>query len=328
MKHPVAVVMGGFSSEYDISVASGNMVYQSLSRELFEPYRVIITREAWYVLDDNEVKHPVHKGDFSFEINGRHIQFEAVFNVIHGTPGEDGPLAAYFDLIGMPQTASSQFASALTFSKMECSLVLKNSGITTPEAIYIQAGDEVDTRAIANELGLPCFVKPSRSGSSIGVTKVKTEQDLVPAILKASEVDQQVIVERMISGTETACGVSNHTGEIRAFAVTDVVPQNEFFDYESKYSGKSEEITPARIDAGIYEQIMEESEFIYRKLQLNGLARVDYIVSENGVPFFIEVNTIPGLSSESILPKQIRYCDTSLGEVFDRCLMQTINLVK
>lgn len=325
MKHPVAVVMGGFSSEHDISIASGNMVYKNLSRSLFTPYRVIISKDAWYVLSDDEQRYPINKDDFSCTVHGERINFDAVFNAIHGTPGEDGPLAAYFDLIGLPQTASSQFTSALTFSKMECSLVMKHYGVNIPEAWYLNRGDDYDPAEIIAKTGLPCFVKPSRSGSSIGVTKVSNREDLDSAIAQAFLIDEQVIVEQMISGVESACGVSNHTGSIAAFAVTDIVPQNEFFDYESKYSGNSEEVTPARIDAGTYQQIMEESEFIYSRLRLNGLARVDYIVSENGVPFFIEVNTIPGLSSESILPKQVAYCGLSIGEVFDRCLMQTIN---
>ncbi len=325
MKHCVAVVMGGFSSEYDISIASGNMVYNSLSRQLFKPYRVIISKEDWYVLTDNEEQFSINRQDFSCTMGTEEIKFEAVFNAVHGSPGEDGPLASYFQLIGLAQTASNQFASALSFSKLECNLVVKEYGVTIPEAFYLQPDDSFEVEEIIEKVGLPCFVKPSRSGSSIGVTKVSGKNQMLPAIEKAFKVDGQVIIETMISGVETACAVSNHSGEVKAFAVTDIVPQNDFFDYESKYSGLSEEITPARIDSGTYQQIMEESEYIYSKLQLNGLARVDYIVSENGVPFFIEVNTVPGFSAESILPKQIEYCGLSLGEVFDQCLLKTIN---
>lgn len=325
MKHCVAVVMGGFSSEYDISIASGNLVYQSISRNLFDPYRVIISKEGWYLLTEDEERFTINRDDFSVRINERKIEFAAVFNAIHGAPGEDGPLAAYFQLIGMPQTASDQFASALTFSKVECSLIVKKYGLTIPEAYYLQMDEPYTPSEIVKEVGLPCFVKPSRSGSSIGVSKVTEESGLAGAIEAALLIDHQVIAERMISGVEAACGVSNHSGEIKAFAVTDVVPQNDFFDYESKYSGQSEEVTPARIPSSTYQQIMEESEYIYSKLRLNGLARVDYIVSENGVPFFIEVNTIPGFSPESILPKQVEYCGLKMGEVFDQCLLQSIN---
>ncbi len=325
MKHPVAVVMGGFSSEHDISIASGNKVYESLSRNLFIPYRVIISKEAWYVLGDDDERYPVKRDDFSCIVDGKQVNFDAVFNAIHGTPGEDGPLAAYFDLLGIPQTASGHFASALSFSKIECSLILKHHGVNIPLAWYLNRGDVYDPTEIISRVGLPCFVKPSRSGSSIGVTKVSAPENLRNAVEQAFLIDEQVVVEQMISGTEVACGVSNHSGSIEALAVTDIVPQNEFFDYESKYSGKSEEVTPARIDPGTYHQIMKESEYIYSLLRLNGLARVDYIVNENGIPFFIEVNTIPGLSNESILPKQVVYCGLKLGEVFDRCLMQTIN---
>ncbi|HAD96847.1 MAG TPA: D-alanine--D-alanine ligase [Cryomorphaceae bacterium] len=317
MKHNIAVVMGGFSSEYDVSVASGNVVFENLSKIRFNAYRVLIRRDKWVVLH-NEQEFPVDKNDFSALIDGQKLTFDAVFNAIHGAPGEDGPLAGYFDLIGMPQTASGQFESALTFNKAECSMLLKGLGVNIAEAYYLARHEEYDSDEILAQVGLPCFVKPNRSGSSIGVSKVKSVTDLEEAIEHAFEVDSQIIIEAMVKGIEVACGVSNHSGFIKALAVTDIVPKNEFFDYESKYSGLSEEITPARIAEGTYAQILEESEFIYESLNLNGIARVDYIVTENGVPFLIEVNTIPGLSKESILPRQAVYAGITLGELFDQ----------
>ena len=316
--------MGGFSSEYEVSIGSGNLVYDKLNRELFDPFRVIISKEGWYVLDDKGNQHSINRADFSFTMNGEVQKFDAVFNAIHGAPGEDGPLAAYFSLIDLPQTASDHFASALTFSKVECSMIVKSFGVTIPHAAYLQRGESYDIDALISEVGLPCFVKPSRSGSSIGVSKVSDSAEMQDAIEKAFDIDHQVVVETMISGTETACGVSNHSGAIEALAVTDVIPKNDFFDYESKYSGLSEEFTPARIDAEVYQRIMKESEYIYAKLGLNGLARVDYIVSDN-VAYFIEVNTVPGFSKESILPKQVAYRQEQIGTIFDRCLLQILN---
>ena len=324
MKHNIAVVMGGFSPEYEVSMNSGNVVFKNLSKIKFNPYRVVITREKWVVLDANNNEHPIDMNDFSANVDGEKLTFEAVFNAIHGAPGEDGPLAGYFDLIGMPQTSSGQFESALTFNKAECSMLLKTQGVNIAEAYYLARHEQYNSDDILAQVGLPCFVKPNRSGSSIGVTKVKEAKDLGAAITKAFEVDSQIIIEAMVKGVEVGCGVSNHTGQIRAMAATDIVPKNDFFDYESKYSGQSEEVTPARISEDTYNQIIEESEFIYESLNLNGLARVDYIVTENGVPFFIEVNTVPGLSEESILPKQALYTGISLGDLFDQTVERAL----
>lgn len=324
MKHNIAVVMGGFSPEYEVSMNSGNVVFKNLSKIKFNPYRVVITREKWVVLDADNNEHPIDMNDFSATIDGEKLTFDAVFNAIHGAPGEDGPLAGYFDLIGMPQTSSGQFESALTFNKAECSMLLKTQGVNTAEAYYLARHEQYNSDHILAQVGLPCFVKPNRSGSSIGVTKVKEAEELGAAIAKAFEVDSQIIIEAMVKGVEVGCGVSNHSGQIRAMAATDIVPKNDFFDYESKYSGQSEEVTPARISEDTYNQIMEESEFIYESLNLNGLARVDYIVTENGVPFFIEVNTVPGLSEESILPKQALYTGISLGDLFDQTVERAL----
>ena len=324
MKHNIAIVMGGFSSEYDISIESGNMVYNHLSTEKFNLFKVIITREKWE-LEHNGSFYPVDKNDFSVLIDGKKITFDAVFNAIHGAPGEDGPLAGYFDLIAMPQTGSGQFESALTFNKAECSLLLKGIGVNIAEAYYLARHEEYNEEEIIHHVGLPCFVKPNRSGSSIGISKVERTEDLKAAIEKAFEIDTQIIIEAMVKGTEVACGVSNYSGSIKSIAITDVVPQNDFFDYESKYSGRSEEITPARIDEKTYQQIMEESEFIFESLNLNGIARVDYIVTHNSVPFLIEVNTIPGLSKESFIPKQAKYAGISLNELFDRTVENALN---
>jgi len=310
--------MGGFSPEYEVSIKSGEVVYQNLSKIKFEPYRVLITREKWVVLDQEDQEYPIDRSDFSFRKNGEHIIFDVVFNAIHGSPGEDGPLAGYFDLVQIPQTASGQFESALTFNKAECSLLLQQKGVNIPEAVYLKRDEEFHTEEIIDQLGLPCFVKPNRSGSSIGVSKVKTKDELVPALENAFKVDSKAIIERMIRGTEVGCGVSDHKGFCSAIACTDIVPANEFFDYESKYSGRSVETTPARIEDGTAQQIMEESEFIFETLNLRGLCRVDYIVNEHGVPFFIEVNTVPGLSKESILPKQAEHAGISLSDLFDQ----------
>tara|TARA_R110002072_G_scaffold63882_3_gene158548 strand:- start:375 stop:1355 length:981 start_codon:yes stop_codon:yes gene_type:complete len=325
MKYNIAVVMGGFSAEFEVSLESARVVCENLSKDKFNIYKVLIKRESWTV-ETADASYPIDKNDFSFLENGEKIKFDAVFNAIHGAPGEDGPLAGYFDLISMPHTGSGQFESALTFNKAECSLLLKSIGVNIAEAFYLARHEEYNIEDIASHVGLPCFVKPNRSGSSIGISKVSQIDQLSPAIEKAFEIDSQIIIESMVQGTEVACGVSNHTGSIKAIAITDVVPKNEFFDYESKYSGQSEEITPARIPEDSYLQIMEESEFIFESLNLNGICRVDYIVTKNGVPFMIEVNTVPGLSDESFIPKQAAYANIPLSTLFDSVVENALKL--
>lgn len=325
MKYNIAVVMGGFSSEFDVSIESGKLVMENLSKDKFNLFKVLITRESWLVKTDSG-SFPIDKNDFSFTENGSKTKFDAVFNAIHGAPGEDGPLAGYFDLISMPQTGSGQFESALTFNKAECSLLLKSIGVNIAEAFYLASHEDYSPEEILNQVGLPCFVKPNRSGSSIGISKVKSIDELKPAIEKAFDIDSQIIIESMVKGTEAACGVSNYSGVIKSIAITDVVPKNDFFDYESKYSGHSEEITPARIPEDAYQQILEESEFIFESLNLNGICRVDYIVTDNGVPFMIEVNTIPGLSNQSFIPKQAAFAGISLSTLFDSVLENALKL--
>ena len=323
MIYQVAVVMGGYSSESEVSLKSGQTVLDHLDRSRFDAYAVHIYKEKWTALID-EQEYPINRNDFSVSTENHKITFDGVFNALHGSPGEDGLLAGYFEMLGIPQTACNTFESALTFNKVECTQLCKLHGAVTPDCVVLLKNQHFHTDDILNTVGLPCFVKPSRSGSSIGVTRVKDPEQLYGAIEHAFSIDDKVIVEEMIKGTEVGCGVSNHSGKTEALAITDIVPLNDFFDYESKYSGASEEITPARISDGAYQQIMEECEFLYDALRLDGLVRMDYIISENDVPFFIEINTIPGLSPASIVPKQIKYKNLAMGEVFGQLLINAI----
>lgn len=315
--------MGGFSEEYEVSLQSAQVVCDNLDPQRFRAYPVLITTERWEVWLGEE-RLPIQREDFSVQHQGSKVQFQAVFNAIHGSPGEDGVLSGYLDLLGIPQTGSDVLGSALTFSKGECNLFLSSKGIATPPSVFLPYPREIDADRLIHEVGLPCFVKPSRSGSSIGVTKVKEKEQLLPAIAAARKLDSKVLVEGMVSGRETACGVSDHSGHVQALAVTDIVPQNEFFDYESKYSGLSEEVTPARIEDRDYAYILRTSEEVYRLLGLRGLVRVDFIVDPQRGPVLIEVNTVPGLSQESILPKQAGHAGLNLKELFGRSLEQAL----
>jgi D-alanine-D-alanine ligase len=321
----IGILLGGYSGEYDISVSSGNVVYQNLQGQGYELFRVELKRNQWEAMDDKGHRYAISSDDFSFTLGDRKVVFDAVFNAIHGHPGEDGPLAGYFDMLRLPYSSSGQFASALTFNKAECNLLLDKYGFKTPKSVFLHAEPNVTDQQIAERLGLPCFVKPCRSGSSIGVSKVKEISQLQEAIRIALAVDHKVLVEAMVPGLELACGVSDHGGKAEALAVTHIKPAGDFFDYESKYNGLSEETTPAEISEAIYTQIMTQTEEVYRLLELKGLARIDYILDEKEQPILIEVNTIPGLSQESILPKQAKFRGIELAELFRACIDNTLS---
>lgn len=312
----IAILMGGYSGEYDVSIASGQVVYESLQNQGFELFRVELNKQKWEALGEDDQRYPINMDDFSFDLNGRNVKFDAAFNAVHGHPGEDGPLAGYFDMIGLPYTSSGQFASALTFNKAECNILLERYGFRVPESVFLHAEAGLSEAEIIEKVGLPCFVKPCRSGSSLGVSMVSRADELGPAIAKAKDVDHKILIERMVPGLELACGVSDNQNKIQSLAVTHIKPPGAFFDFESKYNGQSEEYTPADIPADTYEQIMRDTEKVYALLELKGLARIDYILDAEGQPVLIEVNTVPGFSSESLLPKQAKYAGVSLGALF------------
>lgn len=320
----IGIIMGGYSAEFEVSMNSGQVVFESLQGSEYRLFRVILERNNWRALDDEGKAYPIQSDDFSFTIGTEKINFDGIFNAVHGHPGEDGPLAGYFDMLRMPYSSSKQFASALTFNKAECNILLSSYGFKTPKAFFLHGFEEINEEEILAQVGLPCFVKPTRSGSSIGVTMVKEKAHLAEAIKTAQSIDHKVLIEGQVKGLELACGVSDHSGKISALAVTHIKPKNEYFDYESKYSGASEEKTPADIRAEVYEKVMRMSEEVYKLLELSGLARVDYILENESDPVLIEVNTVPGLSKQSLLPQQALYVGISLQQLFSDCIANTL----
>jgi D-alanine-D-alanine ligase len=320
-KKVVAVVMGGYSSEFEISIQSGQVVYESLSKTAYEVYRIHITKDKWFYKAENETVFEINKADFSFSNGTQTIKPDVVFNAIHGTPGEDGLLQAYFELIGIPHTSCNYYQAALTFNKRDCLSVLKSYGVHCANAYYLNKGDEIKPDAIIKKVGLPCFVKPSRSGSSFGISKVKTIEELPAAIEFAYKEDREILIESCLIGTEISVGVIQYKGEVLVLPATEIVTENEFFDYEAKYLGKSDEITPARIPEEERERVKAEAKRIYELLNMTGLSRSEFIIQE-GVPHFIEMNTNPGLSSESIIPKQARAAGISLEDLFGNLVEQ------
>lgn len=321
----IGIIMGGYSAEFEVSMSSGQVVYESLQESSYRLFRIIIERDNWHALDKDGNRYPIQSDDFSFVLRDEKINFDGIFNAVHGHPGEDGPLAGYFEMLRLPYSSSKQFASALTFNKAECNILLSSYGFSTPKAVFLHGFEEINEDEIIRTVGLPCFVKPTRSGSSIGVSMVKEKSQLAEAIQKAKLIDHKVLIESQVKGLELACGVSDHSGKISALAVTHIKPKNEYFDYESKYSGASEEKTPADIRPEVYQQVMKMSEEVYRLLELKGLARVDYILEDETKPILIEVNTVPGLSKQSLLPQQALYAGISLQQLFSDCIANTLN---
>ncbi len=315
----IAIIMGGYSSEFEISLKSGNVVYQYLDKTKYTGYRIHIFKEKWVYVDDNNGEFPVDKNDFSINVDGTKIKFDAVFNAIHGTPGEDGLMQAYFDLINLPQTSCDYYQAALTFNKRDLLSVLQPYGIKCATSYYLNKGELIDTAAIVAKVGLPCFVKPNKSGSSFGISKVKTEAELPIAIEMAYREDSEIIIESFLDGIEVSVGVINYQGVITVLPMTEIVSENDFFDYEAKYLGKSQEITPARISSETTEKVAAVAKRAYEILKMKGFSRSEFILVA-GEPFMLEMNTIPGLTTESLIPQQARAAGISLTELFTNAI--------
>jgi D-alanine-D-alanine ligase len=318
----IAVIMGGYSSEKEISIKSGQVILENLDNDHYQGYGIVIERDSWYLLQ-NHLHAQVDKNDFSLEIDGQKIQFDCVYNTIHGTPGEDGIFQAYLELLNIPQTSAGSYQAAVTFNKRDCIAVLKPWSIHTGRHLYINQGEEIDYEKMVAIVGLPCFVKANRSGSSFGVSKVYQKADLDLALQEAFAVDDEIIVESFLDGMEVSIGVYQLGSEIHALPPTEIVSENDFFDYEAKYLGKSQEITPARLSDTATLAVQELSKRIYGILKLKGIARADFIFHE-GTPHFIEINTNPGMSKESIIPQQIAASGLELSDLLTEIIEDTI----
>lgn len=320
----VAIIMGGYSSEYQISLKSGNVVYQFLDQNLYKGYRIYILKDKWVYVDEQNNEFPIDRNDFSVTVNGEKITFDVVFNAIHGTPGEDGLMQAYFELLGIPQSSCDYYQAALTFNKRDLLSVLKPYGIKTATSYYLNQGDAIDEEAILKTVGLPCFVKPNKSGSSFGISKVKTKDELAYAIVNAYKEDNEIIIESFLDGTEVSVGVINYKGNITVLPITEIVSENDFFDYEAKYLGKSQEITPARISPEMTAKVSAVAKKAYEVLKMSGFSRSEFIIV-NGEPHMLEMNTIPGLTTESLIPQQAKEAGISLTDLFTNALELALN---
>ncbi|MEY8019675.1 D-alanine--D-alanine ligase [Muriicola sp. SD30] len=324
MKLNIAIIMGGYSSEHQISLLSGQNVFNHLSRERYNPYRVVISTNKWVCLDDSDKEYPVNRADFSVEIEGKKISFHCVFNAIHGSPGEDGLMQAYFRLLSLPQTSCGYYQAALTFNKRDLLSVLKAYGIKMATSYYLNQGDKINEEEILKKVGLPCFVKANRAGSSFGITKVHKPEELSKGIEHAFREDPEIIIESCLVGTEVSVGVITYKGETKVLPITEIVSENDFFDYEAKYQGKSQEITPARISEKESEEVRGVAQMIYNTLGMKGYTRSEFILID-GVPHMLEMNTTPGLTEQSILPQQALAAGISLSELFESAVEEALH---
>lgn len=329
MKKPhIAVVMGGYSEEYKVSLKSGQLIYESLNRNKYDVSKVIIVKDGWFFIDDNDQKIEICKEDFSVRLkDGEAIKFDVCFNTIHGKPGENGELQAYWDVIGQKYTGCGFYQSALTFNKKDTLAVLSKYGIPSAKSVYLRKGENYDIDTILHEVGLPCFVKPNQSGSSLGISKVKEKQEFEKALSLAFVEDEEILIESFLDGTEVSVGVVDFQGVTTVLGITEIIPEKDFFDYEAKYEGASQEITPARLETDVREKVEKIAKRAYESLGMTGFSRSEYIIVD-GTPYMLEMNTNPGFSPTSILPQQAQKYGISIedlcGNEVEKALKKTL----
>lgn len=325
MKPVIAFVTGGYSSEAVISYKSAITIERNIDTEKFEAYKIDITPNGWFY-DDAGIKIEVDRKDFSIPLKHKKVVFDAVLIGIHGTPGEDGKLQGYFDLLQLPYTSCDAATSALTFNKRYTVAVAAFAGINTAKSLHIFKHSPVSVDQIAKQLQLPVFVKPNNGGSSIGMSKVINVEDLAPALEKAFKEDDQILVEEFIAGREFTVGVFKTIKEIVVLPITEITTEKDFFDFEAKYQGKSKEETPANINAEMSEKIKSTAKRVYEVFNCRGVVRIDFIYNkEKNEPFILEINTVPGQSEASIVPQQVQIMGMSLKDFYSSLIEEALS---
>lgn len=315
MKRTIAIVAGGDTSEYEVSLRSAQGIYSFIDKEKYTLYIVGMHGLDWHVRLDDGRTLPVDRNDFSFQLDGQKVKFDFAYITIHGTPGEDGRLQGYFDMLRIPYSCCGVLAAALTYDKFACNQYLHAYGVRIAESLLLRQGQTITDDEVVEKIGLPCFIKPSLGGSSFGVTKVKTREQIQPAIAKAFDEAQEVVVEAFMDGTELTCGCYKTRDKSVVFPISEVVSHNEYFDYKAKYNGESDEITPARISDELTDRVKKLTSAIYDILGAQGIIRVDYIVTEGDKINLLEVNTTPGMTVTSFIPQQVRAAGLDIKDV-------------
>ena len=315
MKRTIAIVGGGDTSEFHVSLRSAQGIYSFIDKEKYTLYIVQMHGLDWHVQLPDGTTVPVDRNDFSFQLDGRKVTFDFAYITIHGTPGEDGRLQGYFDMLHIPYSCCGVLAASLTYDKFACNQYLKSFGVRIADSLLLRRGQTISDDDVIEKIGLPCFIKPSLGGSSFGVTKVKTRDEIQPAIAKAFDEAQEVVIEAFMDGTELTCGCYTTRQKSVVFPITEVVSHNEYFDYKAKYNGESDEITPARIPDELRDRVQQLTSAIYDILGARGIIRVDYIVTAGEKINLLEVNTTPGMTATSFIPQQVRAAGMDIKDV-------------
>ena len=324
-KRTIAIVAGGDSSELPVSLRSAQGIYSFIDKERYNLYIVEMQGKRWEVVLPNGEKTPIDRNDFSFTENEEKKNFDFAYITIHGTPGENGILQGYLDLLGIPYSSCNVLVSAMTFNKFTCNQYLKGFGIRVSESMVLRKGFEILDEEVINKVGLPCFIKPNAGGSSFGVTKVKTKEEIQPAIEKAFGESDEVMIEAFMQGTEITCGCYKTKDKEVVFPITEVVTSNEFFDYDAKYNGQVDEITPARIPEETAERARLLTSAIYDILGCDGIIRIDYIITEGEKVNMLEINTTPGMTATSFIPQQVRAAGLDIKDVMTDIIENKFN---
>jgi len=318
----IAVVAGGNSGEFEVSLKSGRMVMLSIDKKLFNPYYIVVKGTDWNVEVDGKWQ-PVNKDDFSLKTDTGIIKFDAAYLIIHGTPGEDGKIQGYFDLMGIPFVGPSIACCVLTSSKYLSKELVALKAIPTAQSKILLRGSNPDWEKLSTELSLPLFIKPNNGGSSVATHKVYRTEDLEAAFLDAAQHDDEVLAEEFLQGTEITCGIYDDGQELVCLPITEIRPHNDFFDYKAKYLGESDEITPAPLEEALVKRVNELTRKVYRILHVDGMVRIDFIIRD-GEPYFMEVNTIPGFTEASLLPQQLRAAGMDITEVLTKLIQRKL----
>lgn len=315
MKRRIAIVAGGDTSEYEVSLRSAKGIYSFIDKDVYELYIVLMHGMDWHVQLQDDVTAPIDRNDFSFIKDGTKITFDFAYITIHGTPGEDGHLQGYFDMLHIPYSCCGVLAASLTYDKFACNQYLKAFGVTVADSLLLKKGQTITDEQVVEHIGLPCFIKPSLGGSSFGVTKVKEVSQIQPAIKKAFEEAQEVMIESFLQGTEITCGCYKTKTKQVVLPITEVVTHNEYFDYDAKYNGAVDEITPARIPDSLRDRVQQLTSAIYDILGAQGIIRIDYIITAGEKINMLEVNTTPGMTATSFIPQQVREAGLDIKDV-------------
>ena len=324
-KKSIAIITGGFSSEYKIAIKGADFYSSIINTDKYDAIKVIIEKNGWYA-EDGDNRYEIDKNDFSFTRNGNKHNFDFAIIIIHGTPGENGIIQSYLELVNIPYSTGATASSAISFDKEYCKAIAKKYGLNVADEIVLHKGDKYITSEIA-KFGFPMFIKPNASGSSFGVSKVNSADEITKAIELAFSEDDVVLVEKALVGREVSCGAYSLNGEIVVLPLTEIITDREFFDFEAKYLGESQEVTPADINTDIVKHIAKNTSLIYKALRCRSFIRVDYIIQDN-IPYMIEVNNIPGMSPQSIIPQQVKAMGADISELYDKMIYEMIEQSK